>query len=173
MKRIAPFTLSFVLVLLLGFIAEMMAQELFYQAESILGSKPFPPTTEWIFDTFAVWGNGSILCLFLIPWALLLFYALVGPCERGPVERDIRLLYGFVAFAIGEAILFVFFTTSSLLPFLEIWKGFSPKPPASAYVPHILLCAVFFGVIIAAIRRSVRRRARGGDVVSASWSSSN
>ena len=152
MKTFA-FVLSFVLSYSCGSIVEDDSRNLYIYAKQTLGGKPFPDVTEWVFNTFAKWGRGSIVCLFLIPWALLLLYSLLGPRGGSSVDRGIRLLFGFLCFALTEAFLLLLFMVSSLHPFVPFYLEYLdmlPPTPASAYIPHFILFSAFAVVIAVA-----------------------
>ena len=157
MKKVIPFTPSLILCLVFGFIAEVIVDNLYYYAESISGGKPMPHLTKWLFDCFAVWSNGSLFCIFLLPWALLVLFSVLTPPGCSDADRCVRLWYGFMCFAISEALLFTIVTFSSLMPFIPLWKGMSPKAPITAYVPHFLLLAVAVGICAVAVARSNRK----------------
>jgi len=160
MKKVLPFTLSFLLAFLLGFIAEILACDLRIHAAATLNGKPLPPATKLIFDGFGQWENESILCMFLIPWTLLLLHSLLAPREMSFVDRSIRQLYGFLSFGLIEAFLFVFFIFHSCWPWIPHYiTGLGLKVPASAYIPNFVLLLVFLViVVIAATKNGLLRR---------------
>ena len=160
MKKIVLFALSFILCVILGFMAEVIPQELYYHAVEIGNGRPLPGVTVWIFDVLAIWGNGSLFCVFMLPWALLLLYSLLPHRGCSAVDQSMRLLYGFMCLTVAETLLFVFLILSSLLPFIPLWQGMPPKAPASAYIPHSLLLIVSVVIVFVAVRRVVWRSRR-------------
>jgi hypothetical protein len=157
MKKNIPFTLSLTLCLVCGFIAEVIANDLYYYAKSISDGKPMPPPTTWIFDHLAVWSNGSLICIFLLPWALLVLFCALTSTGSSDADRAARFCYGFICFALSEALLFVLVVFISLMPFIPIHKGMSPEAPIAAYVPHFLLLAVAVAIAVATVIRSIRK----------------
>jgi len=158
MKNLVGLALSFVLCFLLGFGSEFLARDLYYHAEAISNGKPMPSTSQWVFEHLAKWGNGSILFIFMLPWAALLLHGVSAPAEIGPTERSMRSLNGFMYFALSEALLFVFFTLSSILPVVDHYSAGPGPSPASAYVPHVLLLGVLATAIVVAVRRVFLQR---------------
>jgi hypothetical protein len=75
MKSFITLTLSFVISLLLGFGSEFLAANLYYHAKATSNGKPMPTVSQWVFEHLAKWENGGILCIFMLPWALLLLYS--------------------------------------------------------------------------------------------------
>jgi hypothetical protein len=157
MKKITLFTLSFILSFILGVVAEGIPSNLYYYAVSMSNGKPMPRITVWIFNHFAIWENGGLLCIFILPWALVLLYSLLAPRDSSSVERSVRLLYGFLCFASCEMILFVVILLSSFLPFIPLNKGVAPEAPASAYIPHLLLLIVSAAIVFIAVMHIVSR----------------
>jgi TRAP-type C4-dicarboxylate transport system permease small subunit len=94
--------------------------------------------------------------VFLIPWALFLFYWLLVPKALNP-DRDVRLIYGFICYSLSEALLFMFFMFAAFLPFLPNYSREIPKSPPSAFIPHGLLAVILAGVVILAVRNIVFR----------------
>lgn len=155
---ILAFVLSFTLAFILGVVVEMTAPQLYYHAQQIHQGKPLSPVSEWSFQYFAGWRNGNLLCIFILPWALLLLYSLLSPRVGSSIDRGVRLLYGFICFAISEAILFLFFGLSSLLPFIPNYSIISDHVPVGAYIPHVLLLIIFVSVITTVFIRGLRWR---------------
>lgn len=158
MKNLIALALSFVLSFLLGFGSEFLAKNLYYHAEAISNGKPMPPTSQWVFEHLARWENGSILFIFMLPWAALLLHCVSAPREISPTERSVRSLNGFMYFALSEGLLFVFFTLSSILPVVDHYNPGPDATPPSAYIPHVLLLALLVSAIIVAVRRFLWRR---------------
>jgi hypothetical protein len=140
-RKILVFTLSLILSLVLGVITE----------------------TEWVFYVIGQWRNGGIFFLFLVPWALFLFYSLLAP-QASSSDRELRLMYGFICFSLAEAILFMCFIFICL-PLIPHYIDNPPNAPARAYLPHVLFAIVFVGVVILGIRNIGLRFRKGKEGV--------
>jgi hypothetical protein len=166
MKRILPFTLSFFLASILGIIPEMTYRDVYeYYVDEVAHGKPMPPVSEWIWQIFARWDNGSIYFLFQIPWVLLLLYDLLAPRQLAPADRSMRLLYGFLCFALLEMILFVFFVFHAIFPYITryIRANGEDGGPAIVYLPHFILLAGILAVMIVGLRRRWKVPAQNGE----------
>jgi hypothetical protein len=161
MKSILPFSLSFFLSFFLGCVAEILSCDLGKHAEATLNGKPLPLVTKWVFDSLGQWDNGGILCIFLVPWTLLLLYSLMARREISSADRFIRQLYGFLCFGLTEACLFVFLVFHSCWPFIPHYiTGLGRKVPMSAYIPNIVLSIVSLLIIIAGAKHVLCRRGK-------------
>lgn len=147
------------LSIVLGLMVELIFGNLLQYAEEMRrlnGGKPMPVFTQWAFDVFGTDTNGGMLSIFLIPWALLLFFSL----SRHPADhsgRDLKLLYLVQCFHICEILLFLFFMFAGLQPFIPNYRTYIGSPPdaqVGAFIPQILLAVVFAAVIGRIVTRS-------------------
>jgi hypothetical protein len=146
----------------------MSTANLIYHAKQLSGGKPMPMVTDWIFQHIAHWMNGSVLCLFLLPWALLLSCATrawpsrrtTGACPRCAFLTPVAI------FVLSEMLLCVIFVFAILLPFVvtyRVWPN-SDEIPLTACIPQLLLLLIFAAAVITPIVRVIRRPAHSHEV---------
>ncbi len=135
-ERLAAFALSLLLVCISGTLEEVTSSNLYYLAEKLDQGKPLPRLTEWIFQHIGHWSDCGIVCIFILPWMLLVLYNIASVPGKAETQHY-KLIYGFICFASIEGALFLIFTFSSLFPFIPNYGNYGLKPaglPAEAYV---------------------------------------
>jgi hypothetical protein len=167
MNKVALLGLALLFALCAGVLAEMSTGNLIYHAKLLSGGKPMPLVTEWIFQHIAHWMNGSVLCLFLLPWALLLSCATrAWPSRRTTAAcSHCAFLTPVAIFVLSEMFLGVIFVFAILLPFVvnyRVWPH-SDEIPLTACIPQFLLLLIFTAAVITPIIRTLRRPTNATD----------
>jgi hypothetical protein len=169
MNKVALLGLALLFALCAGIQAEFATVDFIYHAKHLSGGKPMPVLTEWIFRHFASWRNGSVFCIFLIPWALLLSCVTCSwPADRATGGcPHCAFLTHIAIFTLAEIILCLIFGFAGLLPFLPGYR-IMREPEGTqitAYIPQLLLLLVFAAAVIIPIIRIIRRPTNSNDTV--------